>query len=204
MYHIFSFSSHNISGDIMNELKRSVLTGIIAVSTLGTVWHFVYEWSGEHFLAGFFFPINESTWEHMKLCFFPMLLYSFYMNIKLKKHYPGITAALLSSVLSGTFSIPVIFYTYSGILGYHVTVLDIAVFIISVSVSFFTVYRLSLSCKAVPYKTILKLSVLILALCFFLFTYLTPGIGIFTSQAVVIYFPSASFLQTSLQQSFRT
>lgn len=163
----------------MNNIKRSVFIGTIVVSVLGTVWHFVYKWSGNNFIAGFFFPVNESTWEHMKLCFFPMLLYSLYMNIKLKNHYPCITTSLLSGILSGTFSIPVIFYTYSGVLGHHVMALDIAAFLISILIAFFTVYRFSFSCKAASYQPLLKLSVLILMICFFLFTYLPPSIGIF-------------------------
>ncbi len=38
-------------------------------------------------VAGFS-AVNESTWEHMKLAFFPMLLFSFAANLFLKKDYP--------------------------------------------------------------------------------------------------------------------
>ena len=63
----------------MKNLKLDMIIGIIFVSAIGTLWHFVYEWSGQNFIVGFFFPVNESTWEHMKMLFFPMLLYSLYM-----------------------------------------------------------------------------------------------------------------------------
>lgn len=163
----------------MNKLKRYTIAGAIFVIITGTISHFVYEWSGHNFILGLFFPVSESTWEHMKLCFFPMLLYSLYMDKKIKGGYPCVTSSLLCGILLGTFLIPVLFYTYSGILGRNYTPLDIAAFILSVLLAFTAVYRLTLSCKAVSCTFILKLSVLATTVCFLVFTYFTPGIGIF-------------------------
>ncbi|MDD7025196.1 MAG: DUF6512 family protein, partial [Oscillospiraceae bacterium] len=58
----------------MNKLKCYTITGILFVIITGTISHFVYEWSQNNFILGLFFPVNESTWEHMKLLFFPMLI----------------------------------------------------------------------------------------------------------------------------------
>ena len=55
----------------MNPLKSNIIKGILFVSIAGTLAHFVYEWSNNNYILGFFFPVNESTWEHMKLFFFP-------------------------------------------------------------------------------------------------------------------------------------
>lgn len=164
---------------LMKKLKCYTIIGIIFVLITGSISHFVYEWSGGSFILGFFFPVSESTWEHMKLFFFPMLLYSLFMNAKLKHDFPCITSSLLSGILLGTFSIPVIFYTYSGILGRNLTPLDIATFAASVILSFAAVYKLTTSCKSAPYTFILKLSVLAVAVCFFVFTCHPPDIGIF-------------------------
>lgn len=164
----------------MNPLKRYTITGIIFVIITGTISHFIYDWSGNNFILGFFFPVNESTWEHMKLCFFPMLIYSYFMNRKLKDDYPCVTSALLFGILLGTFLIPVLFYTYSSILGNNYLPLDIAVFILSILFAFIAVYRLTLSCKTVPDTFLLGLSVFLLAACFFIFTWLPPAVGIFT------------------------
>lgn len=71
-----------------NNLKSNTFWGIIFVLITGTIAHFVYEWSDNSFIIGLFFPVNESTWEHMKLCFFPMLLYSLYMNKKERRSIP--------------------------------------------------------------------------------------------------------------------
>ena len=66
------------------SLKRYTIAGLIFVLITGTLAHFAYEWSGCNRLLGLFFPVSESTWEHMKLIFFPLLLYSLFMTHKLK------------------------------------------------------------------------------------------------------------------------
>lgn len=163
----------------MNKLKRYIIEGIIFVLITGSIAHFIYDWSGENALIGFWVPINESIWEHMKLCFFPMLLYSFYMIYKLEPDYPCISSSSMFGVLLITFLIPVLFYTYSGILGANYAIFDIGTFIVSVIISFVAVYKLTLSCKVASYETLFKLLILILAMCFFIFTYHPLNIGIF-------------------------
>lgn len=164
----------------MNELKKEMIKGILFVSIVGTLWHFVYEWSGQNPIAGLFFPVNESTWEHMKLLFFPMLLYAFYLYKKRKDAFPCILSALLYGILSGTFLIPVLFYTYKGILGHDCIVLDIAVFIGSVILAFWDVYKSTLSCRLKPVLPFLIITVITTTICFFIFTYYPPAIGLFT------------------------
>lgn len=167
----------------MNKLKRNTIIGIFFILIIGTLWHFVYDWSGKNDLLGFFFPINESTWEHMKLIFFPMLIYSVYMNKKIKEEYPCVTSSLLFGALSGTFLIPVFYYTYSGILGNNFLPLDIATFAASVILAFIAVYKLTLSCKLSSYTTLLKLLTVLLAAAFLIFTYHPPDIGLFFNPA---------------------
>ena len=163
----------------MKKLKHYTITGAIFVIITGTISHFIYEWSGRQFLLGFFFPVSESTWEHMKLCFFPMLIYSCFMNKRWKDAYPCVTSALLYGTLLGTFLIPVIFYTYTGIIGRNYLFLDIATFIISVLLAFLCVYRLTVSCKMFSHTYMLGSLVFVMAICFLMFTYLPPNLGIF-------------------------
>lgn len=172
----------------MNKLKKYILSGIIFVSVFGTLAHFVYEWSGKNPVIGLFFPVNESTWEHIKLLFFPMLVYLFYMQRKLKPHYPNILPSLFCGLLLGCILIPVLFYTYSGILGRTVIWVDIAIFYISVLTAFFFIYRQNRP-KAEHFfcsphhskKAGLYCLVLLFAIAFFVFTFLPPDIGIFHS-----------------------
>ena len=114
----------------------SIFIGFFFVSILGSLSHFFYEWSHENRLVALFCPVNESTWEHMKLLFFPMLLYTIFITYYFPNNNAILTAMLFGN-LFGTISIPVFFYTYSGILGYHITFIDIAIFYISVFYAFY-------------------------------------------------------------------
>ncbi len=167
----------------MTQLKRYSILGAIFVLIVGTVSHFLYEWTGDNFLVGLFTPINESIWEHMKLFFFPMLFYSFIMTTKLNSEYPCLTSALPVGILLGTALIPVIFYTYTGILGKDVFILDMITFILSVIIAFNMVYKLALSCKLQDHFILLNCLVIILLICFLLFTYYPPEIGLFVEKA---------------------
>ncbi len=165
----------------MTTLKHDTIIGFLFVLITGTISHFVYELSGNNVILGFFFPVNESTWEHMKLVFFPMLLYTFLVNQKRKHSNHCIVSSLLFGILVGTLLIPVLFYTYSGILGYHLFFLDLSTFFISVLAAFWTAYQTANSCCLAPYTSLLKILVFIMTILFFVFTYFPPDIALFTS-----------------------
>lgn len=155
--------------------KIPLLAGAVFVAILGTLLHFVYEWCGQLWFIGLFCPVSESTFEHLKLFFFPMLLFSLFMRKGISS--PSFTtASLLFSTLVGTLCIPVLFYTYRGILGYGVAVLDIATFYISVLISFWLLYK-----KPGRKNGTLILWVLTLLVtgCFLAFTYYPPSLGLF-------------------------
>ena len=107
------------------------LGGFLFTGALGTLLHFVYEWSGGSVLAACVSAVNESTWEHMKLLFVPLFLFSLVQVCLLGRNYPNVPAVRALSVLTGVALIPVLFYTYTGILGYHITWVDISIFFLA-------------------------------------------------------------------------
>lgn len=56
-----------------NILKLELFNTIFILIS-GVILHFTYEWSNNNQLIGTFSAINESTWEHLKLLFFPMFI----------------------------------------------------------------------------------------------------------------------------------
>ena len=58
------------------ELRRWEIIGFLVTAGLGSLLHFVYDWSGQSRVAAAFAAVNESTWEHMKLLFIPFLLFT--------------------------------------------------------------------------------------------------------------------------------
>lgn len=166
----------------MKQLKSYTIAGLFFVLIIGTLSHFFYEWSGNNFIIGLFSPVNESVWEHMKLVFYPMLLYSAFAAYKLNNTYPEINSALAFGILSGSFLVPVLFYTYTGILGKRYSVIDILIFIISVIAAFYVSYRFTLSVRIKNYSSVLWAVVFLMIIVFILFSYNPPELELFNSK----------------------
>ena len=54
------------------KLCRWELAAFLIAAAAGPLLHFAYGWSGENAVVAAFSAVNESTWEHMKLLFFPL------------------------------------------------------------------------------------------------------------------------------------
>ena len=50
--------------------------GFSLSSLFGTILHFLYDWTDKSLLIAPFSGVNESTWEHMKLLFFPLFIFA--------------------------------------------------------------------------------------------------------------------------------
>lgn len=159
-----------------------MIHGFLFVAMLGTLLHFAYNWSGNNILVGLFAPINESIWEHTKLIFFPLLIYTLYLDRKIGKDFPCINSAMCSASLLGVVLILVLFYTYSGILGFHVAFVDISIFYISVILVFSLAYRVTNSCKTEAYDTFLHILVIVLLCLFVFFTFSPPNLPLFMTK----------------------
>ena len=144
------------------------LAGFLFTAALGTLLHFVYDWSGGSTLAAAFSAVNESTWEHMKLLFFPLFLFSMVQFCLMGRNYPNLPAVRAVSTLTGLALIPVLFYTYTGVLGYHVMWADVAVFFLADLGAFLADFSLLRRGRlSQPWQQLLGLAVLwALAFCF--------------------------------------
>ena len=164
----------------MKPLKLFCSIGAVVTIILGVISHFVYDLTGGNFFAGLFFPVNESTWEHLKLLFFPMFAYALVAGKKIEEQVPCIYNAMFTGILAGLGLIPVLFYTYTGILGYNVDWINIATYIISVVVAYYVVYREAQNCPEKETK-LLRYLMYALLLAFMIFTVYPPELGIFIS-----------------------
>ncbi len=149
---------------------------------LGVIFHFIYNWSGENPVAGIFFPVNESTWEHLKLIFFPILLLSIVEYFLLRAEYKNLICIKFISSLFGMTLTVVLFYTYQGVYGKNSEVMNILIYLISMAAAFLFSYR-SLKNRrlcGVP-ASLCRTGFIILAFLFAVFTLFPPHIGLFAS-----------------------
>lgn len=121
-----------------HSVRRYHLIGIVVLSMVASPLHFIYEWLGENIVIGMFAPISESVWEHMKLSFWPTLvwwavgyfLYRKKLNLDARRWFFASFFALLLTPLMviGTF------YTMEAGFGIESLIVDIITLFIAIAI----------------------------------------------------------------------
>ena len=166
-----------------NKLIKVFVIMTILVLISGVLLHFAYEWSGNNSLVAAFSAVNESTWEHLKLAFFPMLLFGFISFFFIKDFSNNFIEGLTIGILVSLIFIVVFFYGYQAILGKNIDFLNILDFVLAVIVGEFAFYRVvSMETASTVFTKFLCLAILTgLFICFVVFTYFPPVYRIFVS-----------------------
>lgn len=112
------------------------LSGFFAVSIIGTFCHFLYEISGNSFAVGLFTPVNESPFEHLKLLFFPFLLWGVLEYFVYGRYTKGFVFLKALGVTIGMIFTIGTFYLYSSVIGRNILPVDILLFLVSVMMAF--------------------------------------------------------------------
>lgn len=145
----------------------------------GTLLHFLYQWTGESVIAALVSAVNESTWEHMKIMFFPMFIFALIQR-GFFKNCANFWCIKFIGLLTGLTLIPVLFYTYNGVLGKSPDCVNIFIFFISAAAAFFFEARLfskgSGKCK---WNNISFVIICLIGILFVIFTFTPPHIPLF-------------------------
>ena len=165
----------------MKKIKTAQIIVIILSLIIGTILHFTYELSGENNFVASFSAVNESTWEHLKLVFFPMLILGIIEYFVVKKESNNYIEAKTIGIFTAICFIIVFFYTYTGILGTNFFVIDILTFILSIIIGEYVTYKLmTIENQSTTLSKVLSIGILIfLLLCFIIFTYNQPKVNLF-------------------------
>lgn len=163
-----------------HKLLLFEILGFIVTAALGVLFHFLFDWSNENGFVALFTAVNESTWEHLKLIFFPYFFYTILEYILAGKCYQNFLYYKSVSVLIGIASIVILFYSYTGVLGTNYGIMDVLIYMFSVYISYNMSYRLIRRNRiAHNLNGFGILLFLFVAILFFVFTYFPPKIGLF-------------------------
>ncbi|HEX3047752.1 MAG TPA: DUF6512 family protein, partial [Bacillota bacterium] len=175
-----------------DQAKRWIISGMLILCILGSLMHFVYQWSGKLTLVGIFAPTNESVWEHLKLTFWPMLIWWLAGYLLYKKmneisaaqwFVSGAVAQMICPVVIVSF-----FYTYTGALGIESIILDIFSLFLGVAAGQGLALHFYQKAKINHYGLYVALLVLILlATAFTVFTFSPLHIPIFKDSSTGRY-----------------
>lgn len=162
------------------SFSRFQVVSTIFTLIVGVLLHFAYEWSGNNTFVGLFSAVNESTWEHLKLIFFPMLVTLFVGHFLFKGTFPNYICSKVIGILVAMSFTVIFFYTYTGIIGTNYDFLNILSFVISIILGEYITYILTLNnftCNRYFYTIVL----ILLTFAFLIFTFNPPKIGLFKS-----------------------
>ncbi len=156
------------------------LVGIVSIIIFGSILHFTFEWSGGNAVVGVFSAVNESVWEHLKLGFWPAIVFALVEFKYLRKETNNFMFAKTIGIYLIPITIVVIFYSYTAIIGESVLVIDILSFVLAVIVGQLVSYKL-LTGKRLPYNLDLVslIALTLLGLAFVIFTFYPPQLGLF-------------------------
>lgn len=177
-----------IGDDMSKKLFGCTLAGFIFVSVLGSLAHFFYEWSGYNFFIGLICPVNESSWEHLKLLFFPYLTWAVIEYCLLGKE-GSILPAKLIGVITGMTVIITFFYTYTGIIGKNIDVLNILSFFLGCGAAFAVDSKIinKKLLDSLIFDTLAIAGFIGIGLAFIIFTILPPLIPLFKDPITSTY-----------------
>lgn len=164
-----------------NKLVRAQIIAIVISLFLGTLLHFIYEWSGENGFVASFSAVNESVWEHLKLIFYPMFLVAIVEYFFVKKTANNYIEAKTIGIFTSLSFIVVSFFTYTGIIGTNFLWIDILIFIISIFLGEWISYKLMRrkSESTIQSKILASIIIIFLLICFIICTYYTPEVNLF-------------------------
>ncbi len=162
-----------------NKIFLWQLIGFGFVSLSGTLLHFLYDLTGSP-VAALFSGVNESTWEHMKLLFFPMLAFAVVERFFVGKKYENYWCIKLGGTLLGLLLIPVIFYTLRGIFGTTPDFVNIGIFFAAAAGAFlYETRQFADGSRACPASRRALAGMALIAVAFWVFTFRTPELPLF-------------------------
>lgn len=165
-------------------MKRSVLRweliGIGVIFIAGSMFHFLFEWSGGLSPVGVIAAVNESVWEHFKIAFWPALIYAIIEYPFLRRYARNFFIAKAIGLYVMPAVIAAIFYAYTNIFGEEILAVDITIFFVAVALGQLASYKI-LTLEQWPrwLEWLGAVVILLLAVAFGVFTFYPPHWEIF-------------------------
>jgi len=147
------------------------LTGAVLISVAGSLLNFVFVFFNRWLPLALIAAVNESTWEHLKLAFWPALVYALIERSFFGRQLKNFWTAKAAGILAMPLVIVSVFYGYTALAGHNVLWADISVFVLAVFVGQMVSCRIML-CR--PFRPGIQTAALIvLALMIAAFSLLT-------------------------------
>ena len=166
------------------QVKKKILGweigGFIFILIIGSILHFAFELAGFWTPIAFVAPVNESTWEHLKMVFWPGLFFFLLEYHYIRNQAANFWTAKALSLVIMLLVITIGWYAMVAITGQNIFAVNIALFISAILLGQIVSYRVLTAQKPVKVKLHYAILVIVfLGLAFITFTYYPPKIFLF-------------------------
>lgn len=162
--------------------EKYILWGIPVLFVIGSIFHFIYDFTGENILVALIAPVNESVFEHMKMVPVPVLIWWLIGYFKYKPDKDIWFTSCLLSLIVGTAMVPLIYYFYTSAFGVEIMIVDILILFVAVLFAQLLSLHYYNYAKAIDYRLALGIIIVIIVM-FALLTLAPPKLPIFKSAA---------------------
>jgi len=163
------------------------VVGIFFIIFLGAAFHFTFALSGNNSVVGAFSAVNESVWEHLKLPFWPSILWLLLAMCPLRKIVSNFFSAKVIGISLMLVIIPAVFYAYTSFIE-GIFLIDIATFMVAVIIGQLVSIKLYNQTRGSKLTELTALAVIILlAVIFVTFTFYPPHMPIFLDSSTGQY-----------------
>lgn len=166
-------------------MKNKVLAWEIGsyffIGIVGAALHFTYEMSNySSNVVAYFSAVNESTWEHLKMVFFPGLIFALIQYTYVRDEVNNYIVAKVASLVLMPLVITVGWYIYAPIVGRSIYRIDLLLFYVAVLVGQYASYKLLTRPPLAKSFTRIAVGVfIVLFVSFSTFTFYPPKIFLF-------------------------
>ena len=165
-------------------MKKSIpywqVAGFLFTSVVGTLLHFLFDWTGGSVIVALLSAVNESIWEHLKLLFYPMVVFALAEYYFWGKDTRSFCCIKLIGIIIGLVLIPVVYYTYTGILGIKADWFNVAIFFLAAGVVFWVetkLFQWGFTCPI--HSQLAAVLIGLIAITFTILTFVPPHIPFF-------------------------
>lgn len=166
---------------MINKLLAWEIGGFVFIGLVGATLHFTYELSDfSSNVVAYFSAVNESTWEHLKMVYFPGLVFAIVEYTYVREQVNNFMVAKTANLFIMILVITVGWYIYAPAVGRSIFPVDLALFYLAVLIgqiaSYWLLTRPPLAAK---YNRYALGGFIVLFLAFSIFTYYPPRIFLF-------------------------
>ena len=173
-------------------VKKWFLFSIPLIFLIGALFHFIFEFTGDLIILAPFFPVNESIYEHLKLTFYPILLWQLigylFLKNRIKIIFENWVVSNAISIITSSFLTVFLYYSAVGAFNIHSTIADISFYFISIV--FGQALGLHVYNKCKHNRNLLFLSIIIILFMFIfftIFTFIPPKLPLFMESSTGLY-----------------